>query len=85
MAGVLDEVLELCRWKNVINTIGETVIPGPMALIGNRRRSATATLTPINERRSAFVVNESQLFPIEVMHNLAVSLLRKERQGLEEA
>jgi CRP-like cAMP-binding protein len=57
---------------------------GEMALIGDRRRTASAIartncrLAPINERRFLFLVQETPFFALHIMRVLAERILRKD-------
>ncbi len=68
----------------VLERAGPGTIIGEMALIGDHRRSATATaatdcqLAPISERRFLFLVQETPFFALHVMKVLAGRLRRNE-------
>lgn len=82
---VLDGEIEVLLGDRVLNTLKEGELLGEMALIGDHKRSATAvaktdcSLTPINERRFIFLVQQTPFFALHVMRVLADRLLRADR------
>lgn len=68
--------------NTVLETVGPGGILGEMALIENKPRSATAVarsdvkVVPINQKRFAFLVQQTPLFSIQVMRVMADRLRR---------
>jgi CRP/FNR family transcriptional regulator, cyclic AMP receptor protein len=83
IAGQVDVLIH----DKIINSIEPGGILGEMALIDAEPRSATAVaktdckLVPINEKRFAFLVQQTPFFAIEVMRTMAERLRNKDPQA----
>jgi CRP/FNR family transcriptional regulator, cyclic AMP receptor protein len=78
--------VEVLLHGRVIETLSEGAIVGEMALIDARPRSATVrartdcTLVPIDERRFAFLIQQTPQFGLHVMRVLADRLRQADRR-----
>jgi CRP-like cAMP-binding protein len=80
--GIQDGEVEIVLRGEVVDTAGPGSIIGEMALIDSKPRSASAIartdckLVPIDERRFAFLVQQTPFFAINVMRIMAERIRR---------
>jgi CRP/FNR family transcriptional regulator, cyclic AMP receptor protein len=85
---VLSGEVELRKDGRTLNVIGAGSLLGEMALVGDRRRSASAVartdlrLAPVNERRFTFLVQQTPFFALHVMRVLADRIRQREAAAL---
>jgi CRP/FNR family transcriptional regulator, cyclic AMP receptor protein len=83
---VLEGEVEIRSRGALLERSGPGSVLGEMALLGDHKRTAdviAATdvrLTPINERRFLFLVQETPFFALHIMRVLAARILRKESE-----
>jgi len=86
MYAVTEGEVDIRIHDKVIETVGPGGILGEMALIDTKPRSATAIartdckLVPINEKRFAFLVQQTPHFAVQVMRVMADRLRRMDAQ-----
>jgi len=84
---VIEGEVDIVVRGKVINVIGPGELLGEMALIDTKPRSATALaktdckLVPINERRFAFLIQQTPHFALQVMRVMADRLRRMDAQA----
>jgi CRP/FNR family cyclic AMP-dependent transcriptional regulator len=82
MYGVKDGIVEIQVRGEVVEAVGAGGIFGEMSLIDSSRRSGTAiartdcVVVPVDERRFAFLVQQTPMFALQVMRILAERLRR---------
>jgi CRP/FNR family transcriptional regulator, cyclic AMP receptor protein len=80
MYGIIEGEVELRDGHGLLRTLGPDDSFGEMALIDHAPRSATAIartdakLAVLDERRFLFLVQETPMFALQVMHTLAERL-----------
>ncbi len=81
---VLEGEVEIRSPSTVLERTGPGRVIGEMALIADHRRTASALaatdcrLTPINEKRFLFLVQQTPFFALHIMKVLAERVLRNE-------
>lgn len=81
---VLEGEVDIRARGSLLERSGPGSVVGEMALLGDHKRTADAIavtdvrLTPINERRFLFLVQETPYFALHIMKVLAARILRKE-------
>jgi CRP-like cAMP-binding protein len=81
---VLEGTVEIRSGNSLLERSGPGDVVGEMALIGDHKRTASAIaatdcrLTPINEKRFLFLVQQTPFFALHIMQVLAKRILRKE-------